>query len=331
MESQANEHSQMGGSLPEPSSVHDAYYHNFGAALDYQARGFHIDAVRCAEPGERLTAAERPRSGLIEASQHLGWRYEFDLTLDPVSNLIIVELRDPRAAALARVFCDKTGLMYGPLGEDPSHYGYAGMRPVPPQVVMDPTNPEHTLLIVHGTGARVPLPSSPPPTGSWLVYRLHDLPARVHPYGFTKMLGVVCAASVLVQAYAGHGHGADFAKALTNYLRARKWTRTSARLFVATIAEVAGDRDVAQMAYAGHFARKPRMDTDQVFDVLAGSAHAQLWSRVSDGLSDDPGLMQQRYQVDPWSTSAFVDRVEAMECHERYHHGSPGVLDHITC
>jgi hypothetical protein len=136
--------------------------------------------------------------------------------------------------------------MYGPLGEDPSWYGYAVKRPVPPQVVTDPTNPERTLFIVHGTGARVPLPSSPPPSGPWLVYRLHDLPARVHPYGFNKMLGVVCAASALVQTYVGGGYGAEFAKALTDYLRARKWTRTSARLFVATIAEAAGDVDVAQ-------------------------------------------------------------------------------------
>ena len=204
-------------------------------------------------------------------------------------------------------------------------------RPVPPQVVANPTNPERTLLIVHGTGARVPLPSSPPQSGPWLVYRLHDLPARVHPDGFNNMLGVVCAASALVQAYAGRGYGAEFAKALTDYLRARKWTRTRSRLFVATIAEAAGDVDVAQMAYAGHFARKPRMDNDQVFDVLAGSAHAQLWSRVSDGLSDDPRLIQQRYQLDPWSTIAFVERVEAMECHERHYHGSPGAPENLTC
>ena len=331
MESQANKHSQLGRSLPEPSSVHDAYYHNFGAALDYQARGFHIDAVRCAEPGELLTAAERPRSGLFGVSQHLDRRYEFQPTLDPVSNLNLVELRDPGAAALALVFFSKTGLMYRTLGEDPSWYGYAVKRPVPSQVVTDPTHPERTLFIVHGTGARVPLPSSSPPTGPWLVYRLHDLPARVHPYGFNKMLGVVCAASALVQAYVGRGYGAEFAKALTDYLRARKWTRASARLFVETIAEAAGDVDVAQMAYAGHFARKPRMDNDQVFDLLAGSAHAQLWSRVSDGLSEDPRLIQQRYQLDPWSTIAFVERVEAMECHERYHHGSPGVPDVSTC
>ena len=83
-------------------------------------RGFHIDAVRRAEPGEAPPAAERLGSGLIEVSQHLDWRYEFQLTLDPVSNLNLVELRDPGAADLALVFFSKTGLMYGPLGEDSS-------------------------------------------------------------------------------------------------------------------------------------------------------------------------------------------------------------------